>query len=78
MLGALQRVWQAWKRIAKHIGDFQARIFLVVFYFVFFCPFALAVRWGSDPLAIKKGSRKGWRPRPFREGDPIELAKRQF
>ncbi len=78
MLGALRRVWQVWKRIAKRIGDFQARIFLAVFYFVFFCPFALAVRWGSDPLAIKKGSPKGWQPPPSREGDPMALAKRQF
>lgn len=78
MLEALRRIWQVWKRIAKRIGDFQARIFLGIFYFVVFCPFALAVRWSSDPLAIKKESAKGWRPRHSAEGDPVELARRQF
>lgn len=78
MLETLRRVWQAWKRIAKRIGGFQARIFLGIFYFVVLCPFALAVRWSSDPLAIKKESRKGWQSRHSAEGDPIALARRQF
>lgn len=78
LLNGLREVWQVWKRIARRVGDFQARVFLLAFYFVVFCPFALVVRWGSDPLAIKKGTPKGWRPRPAMEGDIMEWAKRQF
>jgi hypothetical protein len=50
----LQRWWQAWKRIAHKIGNFQARVFLTVFYFVIVLPFGLAIRIFADPLRIKK------------------------
>ncbi len=78
LLEALRLLWQGWKRIAKRIGDFQARVLLGLFYFAFLGPFAMGVRLRSDPLAIKKGSQKGWRPRAPIEGEPIDLAKRQF
>ena len=56
-------VWQAWKRIARRIGDFQARVILTVLYFIVIAPFALAVRWLADPLGITPSSPKGWQPR---------------
>jgi hypothetical protein len=50
----LKRAWQAWKRIAHAIGNFQARILLTIFYAVLVLPFGLAVRLFSDPLRIKR------------------------
>jgi hypothetical protein len=59
----LRRVWQGWERVARAVGDVQARALLTLFYFVILGPFALVVRWGSDPLAIKAGAPRGWRPK---------------
>ena len=74
----VRRAWESWKRVARAIGDFQARIILAVFYFVALAPFALAVRWATDPLAIKAATPKGWRARQERGGSPMERATRQF
>ena len=48
--------------MARRIGDVQARILLSFFYFVILAPFALVLR-RSDPLAIRPGAPRGWRPR---------------
>lgn len=50
----LKRIWQAWKRVAHRIGNFQSRVLLTIFYFVVVLPFGLATRLFSDPLRIKK------------------------
>jgi hypothetical protein len=76
--GLLRRLWRVWKRFAKRIGNFQARVFLAVFYFTFFCLFALAVRWTSDPLAIKGSSSHGWLPIVSGQGSLSDRARRQF
>lgn len=75
--GSLRRFWEGWKRIARKIGNFQARVLLFVFYFVIVAPFALVVRWGGDPLAIKPGTPRGWYPLGEKEGTPAEQARRQ-
>ncbi len=49
----LKRLWEAWKRLAHKIGNFQARVLLTVFYAFFVLPFGLAVRFFADPLRIK-------------------------
>ncbi len=77
-LELLRRVWQRWKRIARRIGDVQARILLIVFYFTVLAPFALVVRWATDPLAIKPGTPQGWRNRRDERGTLRERATRQF
>jgi hypothetical protein len=74
----IKKLWQGWKRIARKIGDFQARIVLTIFYFIVLGPFALALRLGSDPLAIKAGTPRGWHPKDDGKGTPIEQATRQF
>jgi hypothetical protein len=75
---ARRSLWEWWKRVARRIGDFQARLILLLFYFLILGPFALAVRWGSDPLAIKAGNLPGWRPRAERAGAPMARATQQF
>jgi hypothetical protein len=55
----LKKLWQGWKRIARRIGDFQARVLLTIIYIVLVLPFGLAVRFFADPLRIKKPPT-GW------------------
>lgn len=74
---AIARIaWERWKIIGEVYGDFQARLFAVLFYFTIFVPFALGVRLLSDPLHIRKPSTQ-WIPRnPV--GHTVEDAQRQF
>jgi hypothetical protein len=49
-----KRLWEAWKRLAHRIGNFQARVLLTILYLTLVLPFGLAVRLFSDPLRLKK------------------------
>jgi hypothetical protein len=71
-------VWAWWKKIARVIGDFNARVILTIFYFIFLAPFALAVRFLSDPLAIKNKSAPSWGTKSEAEETLMEKAGRQF
>ena len=74
----LRGLWDWWKRVAKKIGDIQARVILIFVYFVVVGPFALVVRGVMDPLAIKAGAHRGWRAGDDGKGAPMERAMRQF
>jgi hypothetical protein len=74
----LSRIWEGWKRVARKIGDVQARIILTLFYLLIVGPFALGIRWFADPLAIKNGARKGWCLRTGNEPVSLERASQQF
>jgi hypothetical protein len=75
----LRRIWDGWKKIARKIGDFNARVILTIFYFILLLPFAILVKWLSDPLEIKKGAAKGWRIIEVKSDiSPMEKAARQF
>ena len=76
-LRKITRLWEYWKRLGKRIGDVQARILLTLFYFLIVPPFALAVRVGSDPLALNTTAPQ-WVPRKAEEGTAMERATRQF
>jgi len=73
----LRGLWAAWKKIARKIGDFQARVLMTIFYFVLLAPFALIVRRTSDPLAIKPGTQRGWGVRQSAPEYTLEMARRQ-
>lgn len=75
---ALRNLWEWWKRVARKIGDFQARITLTIFYFLILGPFALAVSRWSDPLAIKANTPRGWHHKTDAKSNPIEQATKQF
>lgn len=74
----IRRFLQETKRVAWAIGDFQARVLLALFYFLILAPFALILRWKSDPLAIKPQAGTGWHPRSEREDGSTSWAQRQF
>jgi hypothetical protein len=76
--GVLQRLWAGWKAFGRKIGDIQSRVLLSVVYFTVIAPFGLAIRWMTDPLAIKSTTAKGWRPRPPGQGADPERARQQF
>ena len=73
-----KKLWERWKRIAKAIGDFQARLILSVFYFLIVGPFALILRWAADPLSLKKGAEQAWRERPEPKESALKRATNQF
>ncbi len=74
----MKNIWEWWKRVARKIGDFQARIILTIFYFIILGPFALAIRWWSHPLAIKADNPRGWHPKTEGKGTPMGQATKQF
>jgi len=67
----------AWRRVGRKLGDAQAGLLLTVFYFVVLGPFALAIRWWADPLAIKASTPRGWQPRQERGEGRLERARKQ-
>jgi len=73
----MKKLWENWKKLAKKIGDFQARLILTVLYFVVVAPFALIVRFAADPLSIKP-HQQGWRRRAEPEDSPRDCALNQF
>ncbi|MCZ6468400.1 MAG: hypothetical protein O6499_01985 [Candidatus Dadabacteria bacterium] len=76
--GFFKRLWEGWKKIARVIGDFNARVILTVFYFVLLCPFALMLKLFTDPLEIKKKEHVGWHDKE-EDGEltPLEKATKQ-
>jgi hypothetical protein len=74
----MRKLWVGWKKIARTIGDFNARVILTLFYFIFLAPFALAVRFLSDPLAIKNKSAPSWGGKSPSEEPVMEQARKQF
>jgi hypothetical protein len=75
---SVRNLWERWKQVARKIGDFQARALMTLFYFVILGPVAMALRWRSDPLALKATTPRGWSVRETRAGAPMEHARRQF
>jgi hypothetical protein len=73
----LHGLWEWWKRVGRKIGDVQARILLTLFYMLIFGPFALVIRFWSDPLRLKT-KHAGWIPRLDREENAEKRAHEQF
>ena len=71
-----KELWQRWVKVAKIIGDFQARLMLSFFYLIVILPIGLIARLCADPLALKK-SRASWDSRKSAPSR-LEDARRQF
>ena len=75
----LRKIWDGWKKIARKIGDFNARVILTIFYLILLMPFALMVKAFTDPLEIKKNAKTGWLLKEENpDVTPMERAVRQF
>ena len=72
----MRALWEGWKRVARRIGDVQARIMLTVFYFVIVTPFAVAVRALSDPMRF--AAPPAWLPKEIDDTDVVTRARRQY
>ena len=72
----LKNLWQRWQKVAKKIGDFQARLILSLFYILIVLPIGLIARMFSDPLSLKKTAAH-WHAK---QSTPARLedARRQF
>jgi hypothetical protein len=71
----IRKIWEAWKRIAKKIGEFNGRLILTVFYFIFLTPISIPIKL-KDPLGIKN-KKQNWVPKQPSEGTTMEQALRQ-
>lgn len=71
----LKQFWAAWTRLARKIGNFQARVMLTVLYAIAVMPFGVLVRLLADPLRIKHRPT-GWLERPV-ETEDLEWARKQ-
>ena len=76
--GALEKLWQAWKRWGQFLADVTARVTLTIFYFTFFLPFGVYVTLFRDPLQIRRAAGSPtWLARPPDDG-LLDDARRQF
>jgi len=66
----------AWKRFARRMGNFQARLLLGAAYFLLVTPFALVGRFTADPLAAPAEGATRWRARAAAPGT-LDHARRQ-
>jgi len=68
--------WNRWKILGEAFGDFQGRLFAVLFYFTIFAPFALGARLFSNPLNLRKAMPTWLERTPV--GNSLDDARRQF
>ena len=57
----MKKLWEAWKQIAKKIGNFNARVLMTIFYFLFLSWLSIPVKI-KDPLTIRGKKKAGWTP----------------
>ena len=72
---SLARLWRGWLRVAKLVGDLNARVIFSVLYFVLGGPIALVVQRRSDPLLLHTRRASYWFP--VEEDGTLEGARRQ-
>ena len=53
-------LWDRWKTFSKRLGSFQSRSLLSLFYFIITFPFALGVKFFSDPLRLKHKKKQSY------------------
>ncbi len=71
-------LWRGWLFVAKKIGAFNSLLVVAFTYFVLIAPFALAIRFFSDPLRLR--SATSWQPVP-RDGEAapgLSSVRQQF
>ncbi len=75
----IKSVWKKWLKIARIIGNFQARVFFSLFYLILFLPVGLAFRLFSDPLHMKKQKSKKTNFHPWEHPkEDLKQARMQY
>ncbi len=73
----LRQLWQEWLVLARHIGNFQARVLITLVYFTFILPFGLVSALFADTLRMKRVPAGAvWQERSTRDLD-LEQARKQ-
>ncbi len=72
----IRAAWDRWKIIGEVYGDFQGRLFAVLFYCTIFVPFAVGVRLFSDPLHLRRAPRRWLDRAPV--VSTLDEARKQF
>lgn len=73
----LRQLWQEWLVLARHIGNFQARVLITLVYFTLILPFGLVVAFVADTLRMKRvPANRAWLERSTRDLD-LEQARKQ-
>ena len=79
-MSMLKAIWRKWLVVAHAIGRVNSHIIMMLVYYVFMTPFAMALRWFADPLRLRV--QPGWQPVPVPTGTPapsaMDVARRQF
>ena len=57
----LKTLWNRWKTIAHHIGIFQSRLILTLFYFILLFPVGLVFSLIKDEMGLKHKKASNWR-----------------
>jgi len=60
---ALVTLWEAWKRFAQRLADFQGRVLLTLLYVVLIVPGGLVLRLVGDPLRRRRPPTSNWTAR---------------
>ncbi|HLY24715.1 MAG TPA: hypothetical protein VKQ72_00155 [Aggregatilineales bacterium] len=76
MAQIFRTAWDRWQIIARINGDYIARLVVNLFYFTIMVPFALGVKFLTDPLALH-GKRTAWLERKA-VGSKLTDARSQF
>lgn len=74
----VKRLWIKWERFGHRMGSFQSRVLLSFLFFIVVTPFALAVKWFSDPLRIKGQKQKSFWNIRGEERPDLEHYRRQY
>jgi hypothetical protein len=67
--------WERYKLLGQILGDFQGRLFTVIFYFTIMVPFGIGMRLLGDPLRMKDRKPVWLEREPV--GTSLEEARRQ-
>lgn len=73
----IKLAWKEWKRIAKIIARFQARIILTIFYFTLLAPLGIIFSTKKDELKIHTKQNTVWKEKK-KQSQTVEDMRRQF
>ena len=60
---SLRSAWNAWKQLARRIGEFNSRVVLTLLYAVLVVPVGLILRLVADPLRRRRPQTSNWTQR---------------